>query len=261
MKKSKRRPSPGITYRMAQKRLVDHQCLPTASVLIDRVFDRRLGRFRDARPTDQIEENFYLEPEDGPPPSEGDRPEAAMAVVGAAFEAATSQDQRHELHRCQALCAIIQPSTPAWAGPLSTYFRTVFGDRWVHRVNYGTDQTDFQDRTGSHAVSRALAAGQSVVGISADVNLLPRTLVGAADLMIRLMPPNSIVVKAAIARFASRASVELEDLIVAGLDLDDIVAAFRPGAGPQRIAQRLAAAAAALRVNRDLRREKHPCLS
>jgi hypothetical protein len=35
--------------------------------------------------------------------------------------------------------------------------------------------------------------------------------------------------------------------IAAGLDLHEIATAFRPGTGPQRIAQRLAAAAAVIR--------------
>jgi hypothetical protein len=53
----------------------------------------------------------------------------------------------------------------------------------------------------------------------------------------------------------------LDDSIVAGLDPDHIVAALRPGAGPQRIARRLAVAAAALRANQNPRKEERSCLS
>ncbi|MGY4330227.1 hypothetical protein ACVWWG_004644 [Bradyrhizobium sp. LB7.2] len=239
---------------MGPKRLVDHHAM-AAGVLIGRIFDPETGRSEAPADDAEIEENFYLAPEGGTL-SENARPEATMAVVGAAFEAATSQDQRRKLLRSQALCAIIQPPTPAWAGPVSAYFRTVFGDRWVHHVNYGTEQTAFQDRAGSSAVSLALSAGQSVVGISADVSLLPRSLLGAADLMVRLPPASGAMVRSAIVRFAGRVPVELEDSIFAELDLDDLVAALRPGTGPERIVQRLAAAAAALRVRRDLKKEE-----
>jgi hypothetical protein len=212
MKKTTRRP-PGIVVRMAPKRLVDHRAQPGA-ILIDRVFNRRLGRFEDTE--DEIGlDDFSLEQDDKPPPN--DRLEATTAVVGAAFEAATGPDLRGKLRHGQALCAIVQIPTPAWAEPVAAYYRTSFGDRWIQRVNYGADLTEFQNRTGSTAVSLALAAGQSVVGISADVGLLPQILVGAADLLIRLAPPSAAVVRSAIARFAGRASVELEDSVVAEL--------------------------------------------
>ena len=183
------------------------------------------------------------------------------AVVGATFEAAISTDQRRRLRHGQAMCVIVQVPTPAWVGPVLAYFRGVFGDRWVQQARDASDPIGHGAATGSSAVSSALSAGQSVVGISADVRLLPRTLVGAADLTIRLRHPDGSVVKTAITRFAKRAPAEIEDFIAGELDLDDILAAFRPGSGPQRIAQRLAAAAAALRAYRDLEKEKQICSS
>lgn len=234
------------------KRLVDHHVMPPGTVLIDRVFDRKLGRIEDPDDEPRIEGNFYLDPEEEPPPSRGVREAAMTAVVGATFEAAASTDQRRKLRHGQAMCVIVLVPTPAWAEPVSLYYQTVFGDRWIQRVNYGADQTEPQNRAGSTAVSLALAGGQSVVGISADVSLLPRTILGAADLVVRLSLPNAAVLKVAIARFAGRAPVELDDTTLARLDLNDIVASFRPGTGPQRIAQRLAAAAAALRMDREL---------
>ncbi|MCK1351685.1 hypothetical protein IVB56_11335 [Bradyrhizobium sp. CW7] len=257
MKKTKRRPSPGITVRTVPKRLVDHHVMPPGTVLIDRVFDRKLGRFEDPDDEPQIEGNFYLDPEEEPPPSRGVREEAMTAVVGATFEAAASTDQRRKLRHGQALCVIVLVPTPAWVLPVSIHFRSAFGDRWVQQ----TCDASHVASTGSSAVSGALSSGQSVVGISADVSLLAATLVGAGDATVRLTAPNGAVVKTAIARFAGRAPVEVADSIVAELNLDDIVAAFRPGTGPQRIVQRLAAAAAVLRVHRDLKKERQSCSS
>jgi hypothetical protein len=262
MKKTTRRSPPGITYRMAPKRLVDQHVLPAGSVLIDQLHDRSLGRFLDPEPEPEIEGNFYLdEEEDAASRPEGTRQDAMKAVVGAAFEAATSPDQRRRLRHGQAMCAIIQVPTPAWVGPVSAYFRCVFGERWVQQTHDGSDLRGHGHSNGSSGVSSALSAGQSVVGISADVSLLPRTLVGAADLAIRLTHPDGSVVKTAITRFAKRAPAEVEDFIAGELDLDDILAAFRPGSGPQRIAQRLAAAAAALRAHRNLEKETQSCSS
>ncbi|MCP3476296.1 hypothetical protein NLM33_39445 [Bradyrhizobium sp. CCGUVB1N3] len=260
MKKTKRRSSPRIAVRMAPKRLVDQHCLAPGTVLIDRIFDRDRGRFEDPDEP-QIEGNFYLEAEedtDGLAPD--GRPDAMTALVGAAFEAAAPPELRRKLRHGQALCVVILVPTDAWVLPVADHFRRSFGDRWLQHTRSGPNQRGLGCSSGSSAVSGALAGGQSVVGISADVSLLPRALVGAADLTIRLGPPTGAVVKAAIGRFAGRASIELDDAVLAELDLDDLVAAFRPGTGAQRIAQRLAAAAAALRAITDLK-EAHTCSS
>lgn len=254
MKKTKRRRSPRIAVRMAPKRLVDQHCLPPGSVLIDKVFDRNRDRFEDD--DSQIEGNFYLDSEDEvETPAPDRRPEAMTALVGAAFEAAASPELRRKLRHGQALCVIVLVPTAAWVLPVSDHFRRSFGDRWLQHTRSGPNWRGLEGSSGSSAVSGALAAGRSVVGISADAGLLPRAMVGAADLTIRLGPPTGAVVKTAIARFSGRAPADLEDAVFAELDLEDIVAAFRPGAGPQRIVQRLAAAAAVLRAHAHLKKE------
>jgi hypothetical protein len=111
MKKSKpkRRPNPQITYRMAPKRLVDQHCLPPGTVLIDRVFDRDLGRFRDFEPGDQIEGNFYLDPEE-----ENVRPlpdaqrEAVAAATKAALDALTSEETGPRTRRDEVSAMVVQ---------------------------------------------------------------------------------------------------------------------------------------------------------
>ncbi|MHC2674479.1 hypothetical protein ACVI1J_006642 [Bradyrhizobium diazoefficiens] len=250
MKKTKRRRSPGIAVRWGKKRLVDQHCMAPGTVLIDRIFDRDRGRFEDPDDKPEVEGNFYLETEDDTDsPAPDGRPEAMTALVGATFEAAASPEVRRKLRHGQALCAIVVVPTAAWVLPVSDHFRRSFGDRWLQHTRSRPNWRGLGGSSGSSAVSGALSGGRSVAGISADVSLLPRALVGAADLIIRLAPPTAAVVKTAIGRFAGRAPVELDDAALAELDLDDLLAAFRPGTGAQRIAQRLAAAGAALRAH------------
>ncbi|MDA9420964.1 hypothetical protein [Bradyrhizobium sp. CCBAU 53380] len=259
MKKAKRRRrSPGIAVRWGQKRLVDQRCLAPGTVLIDRIFDRDRGRFEDP---DDEPGNFYLETEeDTDSPAPNGQPEAMTALVGAAFEAAASPDLRRKMSHGQALCVIVLVPTVAWVLPISDHFRRSFGDRWLQHTRSGPNWRGLGGSSGSSRVSGALAAGRSVVGISVDVSLLPRALVGAADLTIRIGPPTAAVVKTAIGRFAGRAPVELDDASLAELDLDDLLTAFRPGSGPVRIAQRLAAASAVLRATANLK-EANTCSS
>lgn len=260
MKKPTRDRPSNTVVPMTPKRRHDGRATPPGTVLIDRVYDAKLGRFEDDDEP-QIEGNFFLEPEEEAIPPKGDRPDAVTAVVGAAFEAATTPDLRRRLRHNQAMCAVVHVPSPAWVMPVSLYFRNTFGERWLQQTRHGPTAGDRGFSTSSASVSLALAGGQSVVGIAADLGLLPRALIGAADVRIRLAPPNGTVLKSAIGRVSKRAPIEIDATIATDLDLPDLVAAFRPGAGPARIAQRLAAAAAALRVHDDLNQETPPCSS
>lgn len=260
MKKPTGRRSSGNVIHMAPKDRHDRRASSHGTVMIDRVFDHRLGRFEEDDAF-QIEGNFDFAPEEEADPPGRDRPDAVTAVVGSAFETATTPDLRRRLRHNQALCAIVHVPSPAWVTPVSLHFRSAFGDRWLQHTRHGPTQGDRGFSTNSASVSLALSGGQSVVGIAADLTLLPRALIGAADITIRLPPPNGTMLKTAIARFTKRAPGKLEDCIAADLDLPDLVAAFRPGAGPVRIAQRLAAAAAALRVHADLSKRGTTCSS
>lgn len=99
----------------------------------------------------------------------------------------------------------------------------------------------------SDSVAFDLSRGQCVVGLAADVRLLPTALVAGADITIRMPMPTGTVLRAAIAKFCRRSCEHLPGGIAAGLDLFQIVAAFRPGAGPKRVAQRLATATSVVR--------------
>jgi ATP-dependent Zn protease len=80
------------------------------------------------------------------------------------------------------------------------------------------------------------------MGIAADAGLLPAALTAAADVTIRVAAPDGAVLRRAITRFARRSPGRLPAGIAAGLDLYEIVAAFRPGTGVRDIVRRLEAA-------------------
>jgi hypothetical protein len=228
----------GITYRMMPKRLVDLYCSTEVSPPVETTIgsDENLIWPPGA--------GFDLDPDDehvGPLPRSG-RQAAITAVVGATFEAAVPPELRRKLTRSEAMCVILQVPSQAWVRPVSVYFGSVFGDHWRQRVPEATKRRAHDASDGSSEVSLALATGHCVVGVCADVRLLPRTLVAAADFTIRLRPPTGAVIRTAIIRFAKRNPQDVDERIVAGLELTDILSAFRPGTGPQRIVDRLMAA-------------------
>lgn len=167
---------------------------------------------------------------------------ATSIVVGAAFEAATTPAVRRRLARVQALAAIVIVPGPAWVAPVAAYAASEFGSqRWCLHMRDGTDRRR-DTPADSVDAARDLSRGLCVMGVTVDEKLLPASLRSAADILVRIAPPDGAVLGKAIARFARRSPGELEPGIAAGLDLPEIVAAFRPGTGATNIVRRLESA-------------------
>lgn len=158
-------------------------------------------------------------------------------IVGAAFEAAVPPKLRRKLTHGQALAAIVIVPGPAWVAPVVAYVASEFGPRWCFHTRDGNDRR--RDDAGSVEAARDLSRGMCVMGVSHDEKLLPASLRSAADIVIRIAPPDGAVLRRAIVRFAKRSPGELVPGIAAGLDLPEIVAAFRPGKGATSIVRRL----------------------
>ncbi|MDE5465947.1 AAA family ATPase [Bradyrhizobium sp. CSS354] len=222
MKKTGKKKSPRITFRMVRKKLSDLHGQDAA---------------------EDADADFDIEKEDEPQPRPARRRVSAVtAVVGAAFEAAVPSDLRRRLRHNQALAAVIVVPTLAWVVPVAAHARSVLGSRWCVHTREGADRRR-NAAVGSDDVARDLSRGMCVMGVAADAALLPTALSAGADVTIRIAAPDAAVLKRAIGRFARRSPGELPDGLAAGLDLHDIVAAFRPGTGARDIVRRLQAAA------------------
>jgi cell division protease FtsH len=183
-----------------------------------------------------------MEKHDAKKPARSVGPEAAVpAIVRAAFEAAVSEDVRTLLTNGKSLAVVVVVPTPAWVAPAEEYVRSAFGSRWCMHKREGLDRK-LNASTGSGEVARELSGGCCVMGIAADAGLLPSALTAAADVTIRVAAPDGAVLRRAITRFARRSPGRLPGGIAAGLDLYEIVAAFRPGTGARDIVRRLEAA-------------------
>jgi cell division protease FtsH len=234
---------PRVTYRMLPKSLADLHVRPT--VVVKREISRATKDFT-GRAFDYPEGTFDLDPEeDDAIPLKGMQ-DAVDAIVRAAFDAAVPRSVQRKLDHGKAMAVIVLVSSPAWVGPVSSFFRATFGSRWKQHVRSGAGDAALGAFDGLCDPSRDLSQGHCVVGVSADVSLLPRSLVASVDLSIRIPAPSTAVIGAAISRFTQRPVRSLQAGTGAGLDLDELIACFRPGTGPTRIAARIAAASAAL---------------
>lgn len=201
----------------------------------------------DKQPDDDIE--LQVEQESGeavaPVPKKPPRPNAMAAILDAAFDAATTPQQRRQLHSAKAVAVIVTVPTASWVVPVDEWFARTFGGRWT-RVVHDAARTSKLAAVGEFEAPRALARGLCVVGISSNAGSLPSTLVNAADMRVVVAAPTPDILRAAVARFTRRPPpADFPAGAGVGLDLPDLVAAFRPGSGHRKIAERLLRAGSA----------------
>ncbi|NEU97987.1 AAA family ATPase [Bradyrhizobium uaiense] len=174
------------------------------------------------------------------------RPSGQCAIVASAFYSGTTGAVRRQLNGKRPLALIILVPGPSWIGPIRRLFLERFKDRW-RPVRDQVLKTPQQKAEISSEVAADLAAGYAVVGVAAHRDALPPTLVTATDLTIRIKPPNGRVIAHAIRMFTGqRVTSSIGDDIVAGLELPDMVAAFRADSSPEEIIERLRKSTSAL---------------
>lgn len=191
-------------------------------------------------------------------PSEGDEGDAAgsrvagaasrdprKALVAAAMAAAITPTIEEGLSGRSALALVVSVPAAPWIAPVSKFFKQrPFGREWLCIARDGSERLRHRASVGNDEVASALAEGRSVVGIAVNPEaVLPATLVVAADQRIKLRLDGSAVVRT-IRDLYDGIPPPIDDADLVRLELDDVVAAMRPGADARHVALRIAAAAA-----------------
>lgn len=177
---------------------------------------------------------------------------AGTAITDAALAVSIPRNGWRRLRHAQALAVIVEVPGPDWVAPVQQAFGATFGPRWVimsrassHLAPYGTPDL-------SAAAADRLSDGRCVAAICVGETDVPQSLRLTADLTIRIESPTTEVLRQAIVRFAG-GPIRMEDGVGQGLAFHHLLAAFRPGQGGQRIADRLAQATKLLTVRPDER--------
>ncbi len=163
-----------------------------------------------------------------------------FAIVAEVLTAASSAGMRRDLSAPKAAAFVIQVPSSGWIKPLQAYLREL-DDKLFIIARDGSNRTRDTSSVGNDEVSDALAHGRRVVGIAVNPDTtLPSTLIATADYTVKLAAPNGLVVRDAMRRCYSRGVPEkIDDALVAGLELDDLVAVMRKGSRPSDVVKRL----------------------
>jgi cell division protease FtsH len=170
---------------------------------------------------------------------------ARTAIVASSIEAATTRTQRRILRNPRRTLAlvVIVPNI-SWVAPVEKFFAGVKQVHWTTFARTGSNKSRDKSDVGNDEVAAALTKNRNVVGIASDVGMLPASLVAAADFTLMVAAPNGAVLRRAMKRsLVGRVPAQIDDAVTAGLDLDDLVSAFRPGSSPAQVVALLRAAA------------------
>ncbi|WP_164938236.1 AAA family ATPase [Bradyrhizobium guangzhouense] len=157
------------------------------------------------------------------------RSEIGNKIVAAALRrATTAADRRRILRDPRPAVVVITVASSAWIETVERYLNGIKRD-WFVVARSGADRQHTAN-VGNEGVAKALLRGQSVIGVAADpARQLPRTLTAAADVQIELGDLDTASVGTAMrSRFPGAAVAVPADALTA-LQLDDVVAAMRPG--------------------------------
>jgi cell division protease FtsH len=166
------------------------------------------------------------------------------AIVAAALSAATTGRMHRDLRGPKAAAFVIQVPSTAWVKPLESHLREL-DDKLLTIAREGSNRTRDRSSVGNDEVATALSRGRRVVGIAVNPGaMLPSTLVTTADHVVQLATPNGHVIRDAMRRCYGRGVPNtIDDSVVAGLELEDLVAVMRHGSRPSDVIMRLRNAA------------------
>jgi cell division protease FtsH len=162
-----------------------------------------------------------------------------FAIIAAALTAAMTVQMRRALAGPKAAAFVVQVPSIDWIGPLEGYLREY--DKLLIIAGDGSNKALHTPNAGNSEVSNALSHGRRVVGIAVNPRAtLPSTLIAAADHVVKVPAPNGAVILDAMQRCYGRGVPDkIDDALVAGLDLEDLVAVMRQDSRPSDVMKRL----------------------
>ena len=172
------------------------------------------------------------------------RKSAEACIVDAAFAAAMTADIRARADGGEILVAVVRVPSAAWVAPVEHRLNRFMGDGWFSIARDGSNRTRDKASMGNDDVTAMIAKHRSVAGIAPLVDILPSTLVAAADFTITIEQPDNRVLAAAIGEFLGAEVDAPSQPSPVGLDLPDLATACRSDSTSGEIFTRLGRASA-----------------
>lgn len=178
------------------------------------------------------------------PPDEPLFQPAHESIPDAALYGSIPDDTLRRIQNATSFALIVTVPSEAWVDPIAGVVRGLRDWDEVIEAESGA-----RKRPASGSISRKLGDGAAIAGIAvAPDRQLPTALVSAADARIVIASPTNAVIRHAIAEATGNIPAEMPDMIAAGLDYHDLIAAIRVGSTPEECVSRLISASRSMAV-------------
>lgn len=188
------------------------------------------------------------EPQDGDiefdPPDELPFHSAHESLPDAALHGAISPKTLLRIQDEPSFALVVTVPSESWIDPIA---EAVKGLReWDDVIEA---EVNARKRPASGSIARKLADGAAIAGIAvAPDRQLPASLVSAADARIVVAAPTNAMIRHAISLATGDFPGEMPEMVAAGLDFHDLVAAIRVGSTPDECVARLISASRSMAV-------------
>ena len=174
-----------------------------------------------------------------------DRPLVETELPGLLLDAAIPLKLRRRLDRGDPVCVSITVPGPTWCDPIGGAVNARF-PKASRTVRDGSSRADHAPGKGGATVAAKLRTGQPVIGVShAPTRFLPSALLSAADAHLTIAAPTGRQMRRLLKLCVGGPTPRtVADGCAAGLDFDEILAAFRGGAAARAVVANLARARA-----------------
>ncbi|MGA2494820.1 MAG: ATP-binding protein, partial [Roseiarcus sp.] len=168
------------------------------------------------------------------------QPSIETALPGLLLDDAIPLRLRRRLDRGDPVCVSITVPGPSWCDPICAAVNSRF-PKASRTARDGSSRAEHAHGKGNATVAEKLRAGRPVVGIShAPARFLPAALLSAADAHVTIAAPTGRQMRKLLKLCVGGATPRaIADNCAAGLDFEEILAAFRGGASARAVVDHL----------------------
>ncbi|SMQ68620.1 ATP-dependent Zn proteases [Devosia lucknowensis] len=174
----------------------------------------------------------------------GSREHAGLILPRVMLEAAVGKPGMKELAERQGFCVVVHAPSADFVAPISKAIRKA-GD-WAFSCTQTKRRKLTDDDQAVEHTTVALARGRRVFGVSQHpMEFLPRALVSAADMSLRVPHPSPEIIAIVIKSITGDLPIDVPHNLGQGLSFEELVAGIRKGSTAAECVRRLTAGKAA----------------
>lgn len=166
---------------------------------------------------------------------------ATHSVPDMMIRLALTPEQEQKLRRDKTTTMVIKAPSLNWVGPLYRAGKALGDWKFSHSSLEAPRKSHHGDPATEQAIY-AMSGGGRILGVSHNLDYLPKAMVASADIVLEIAPPDNEIVINAIKFATGRTPRSMPAQVSQGLDYGEVCGAIRVGSSAKACVERLIAA-------------------